>query len=143
MWFCLALAGWWASRSTGLALARGLQIRRAIMDLTHQHLEPIFENIFDLLEGTPGQVAQFEPWAIDQAARLRNAATAGKASLRFEADLIRGELERMKVPASFTRMTTERTERMRLCQRMWLTGLLDFVDDLVAEPSSDEVPWSA
>lgn len=113
------------------------------MDLTHQHLEPIFENIFDLLGGTPGQIEAFEPWAIDQALRLRNAATGGRASLRYEAELMREELEQMKVPASFTRMTTERTERMRLCQRQWLTGLLDFVDDLLGAPADDDVPWAA
>lgn len=113
------------------------------MDLTHQHLEPIFESIFDLLEGTPGQVEQFEPWAIEQAQRLRDAAALGKASLGFEADLMRDELEQMKVPRSFTRMTTERSERMRLCQRMWLTGLLDFVDDLVVESPHGDVPWAS
>lgn len=113
------------------------------MDLTHQHLEPIFENIFNLLGATPGQLEQFEPWAIEQALRLRNAASGGTASLRFEAEMLRDELEQMKVPASFTRMTTERTERMRLCQRMWLTGLVDFVDDLVEAQPNDDVPWAA
>lgn len=113
------------------------------MDLTHQHLEPIFENIVELLGSTPGQLEQFEPWATDQALRLRNAATAGRESLRFEADLMRDELDEMKAPPSFERMITERTERLRLCQRLWLTGLVDFVDDLVDGPPQHDVPWAA
>lgn len=113
------------------------------MDLTHQHLEPIFENIVDLLGSTPGQLERFEPWATEQAQRLRNAAAGGRASLLFEADLIRVELVEMKAPESFERMTTDRTERLKLCQRLWLTGLLDFVDDLLGEGPQLEVPWAA
>ncbi|MDP1827185.1 MAG: hypothetical protein Q8L48_28185 [Archangium sp.] len=101
------------------------------MDLTHQHLSPIFENIVNLLDKTPGQFAQFEPWAIEQQRRLRRAADHGKPSLAYEAELLRDELSNMSPPVEFERMITERTERMRLCQRLWLTGLLDFVDDLM------------
>lgn len=113
------------------------------MDLTHQHLAPIFENIVDLLGGTPGQLEQFEPWARDQALRLRNAAAGGRESLRFEADLLREELEEMKGPPSFERLTTDRTERRKLAQRLWLTGLLDFVDDLLDVPAQHDVPWAS
>lgn len=113
------------------------------MDLTHQHLEPIFESIVELLGSTPGQLERFEPWATEQAVRLRSAATAGPERLLSEAELMRSELAQMKAPPSFERMITERTERMRLCQRLWLTGLLDFVDDLVEGPPEHDVPWVA
>lgn len=101
------------------------------MDLTHQHLSPIFENIANLLDKTPGQLEQFEPWAIEQQRRLRRAADHGKPCLASEAELLRDELAHLSPPVEFERMITERTERMRLCQRLWLTGLLDFVDDLI------------
>lgn len=113
------------------------------MDLTRQHLSPIFENIAELLGGTPGLLEQFEPWATAQARRLRDAASAGAASVAYEAELLRAELEQMEVPASFTRMTTDRTERLHLCQRLWLTGLIDFVDDLLAAQAEGARPRAA
>ena len=112
------------------------------MDLTRQHLTPIFENIVNLLGTVPGQLEQFEPWANEQALRLRRAAEHGKPSLSYEADLLRDELNLMVTPPDFDRMMTERTERMRLCQRLWLTGLCDFVDDLMEQPAED-LPWAA
>ena len=112
-------------------------------DLTRQHLAPIFENIVELLGSTPGQLQQFEPWAKEQALRLRRAAEHGKPSLAYEADLLREELSLMITPTNFERMMTERTERMRLCQRLWLTGLVDFVDDLMEDQPPSGLPWAA
>jgi hypothetical protein len=106
------------------------------MDLTRHHLAPIFENIINLLGATSGQLELFEPWAQEQSLRLRRAAEHGKPSLSYEAELLRDELHHMLTPVDLERMLTERTERMRLCQRMWLTGLIDFVDDLL----DDQVP---
>ena len=106
------------------------------MNLTHQHLHPIFASITNLLGSTPEQLEQFEGWANDQALRLRRAAEQGKASLAYESELLRDDLDLLTPPAEFERMLTERTERMRLCQRLWLTGLTDFVDDLL----EDQVP---
>jgi hypothetical protein len=113
------------------------------MDLTHQHLGPIFENIAELLGAVPGQLEQFEPWANEQSNRLRRAAAHGIASLSFEADLMRQDLTKLAPPVEFERMLTERTERMRLCQRQWLTGLLDFVDDLLEDHQVPQLPWAA
>jgi hypothetical protein len=113
------------------------------MDLTRQHLGPIFENVAALLEAVPGQLEQFEPWANEQSHRLHRAAAHGLASLSFEAELMREELALLKPPAEFERMLSERTERMRLCQRQWLTGLLDFVDDLIEDHQVPQLPWAA
>lgn len=101
------------------------------MNLAHHHLHPIFENITLLLSPTPGMLELFEPWADAQTARLLNAAQHGTASLAYEADLMREELLLLTPPPSIQEQLTERTDRMRLCQRQWLTGLLDFVDDLL------------
>jgi hypothetical protein len=106
------------------------------MDLTHQHLQPIFASINTLLSANPEQLDQFEVWANEQALRLRRSAEQGKASLAYESELLRDDLSLLTPPAEFERMLTERTERMRLCQRLWLTGLTDFVDDLL----EDQVP---
>lgn len=104
-----------------------------MMPLTARHLGPIFENIATLLSSTPGALEQFEPWASEQARRLVRAADHGIASLAYEAELLRDDLQHLLPPPEFERMLTERTERMRLCQRQWLTGLVDFVDDLITE----------
>ena len=101
------------------------------MQMTDQHLRPIFENITDLLGSDPGTFEAFAHWAAQQARRLREAADHGTPSLAYEAELIRDELSQLQAAADFTTMLTERTERIRLCQRQWLTGLLDFVDDLL------------
>jgi|GEM_PF-5623611 hypothetical protein len=111
------------------------------MDLTRRHLGPIFENIAEILPSA--QLEQFEPWAIEQALRLRRAAQHGTASLSYEAELLREELMHLTPPKEFERMLTERTERMRLCQRQWLTGLLDFVDDLLDDHEISLLPWAA
>jgi hypothetical protein len=103
------------------------------MDLVHQHLHPIFENITLLLSPTTGMLEQFEPWADEQTARLLRAAQHGTPSLAYEAELMREELMLLTPPPSIEETLTERTERMRLCQRQWLTGLLDFVDDLIGD----------
>ena len=68
------------------------------MDLTRQHLAPIFENIVHLLGTQPGQLELFEPWANEQALRLRRAAVHGKPSLSYEAELLRDELNLMIEP---------------------------------------------
>ncbi|MFO0594551.1 MAG: hypothetical protein U0228_04585 [Myxococcaceae bacterium] len=104
------------------------------MELTERHLAPIFENITVLLQPLPGMLEQFEPWADAQTDRLRRAAQFGVASLAFEAEQMRDELALLTPPAEFDRMLTERSERVRLCQRQWLTGLIDFVDDLIGDP---------
>lgn len=108
--------------------------------LTSRHLAPIFGNISVLLECLPGGLEQFEPWAQAQAARLVRASAHGTASLVYEAELLRDELQLLTPPPEFEKMLTERSERMRLCQRQWLTGLIDFVDDLV---TAEEAPRRA
>lgn len=114
------------------------------MTLTHQHLQPILASIADLLGPAPDQFDQFGAWANEQALRLRRSADQGKASLVSESELLRDELGLLTPPAEFERRQTERTERMRLCQRLWLTGLIDFVDDLLEEDHSPEqLPWAA
>ena len=113
------------------------------MDLTQQHLQPIFASITDLLGPAPDQFDQFGAWANEQALRLRRSADQGKASLAYEAELLRDELSLLTPPAEFERMLTERTERMRLCQRLWLTGLIDFVDDLLQDFVTEQMPWAA
>ncbi len=112
------------------------------MDLTHQHLSPIFENIAELLATSPGQLEQFEPWAKEQAGRLKRAAEHGTPSLAYEAELLREELALLSSPGDLVKMLTGRSERMRLCQRQWITGLLDFVDDLL-DDAPELVPWAA
>lgn len=106
------------------------------MNLTARHLEPIFENIAALLGATPGQLEQFEPWATEQTRRLARSAKHGVAAVAYELELMREELAHLQPPPEFERMLTERTERMRLCQRQWLIGVLDFAEDLLA----DEAP---
>lgn len=113
------------------------------MQLTQQHLGPIFENISALLDADPGQLQTFEPWAVSQIVRLRHAAESGTSALAWEAELMREELGALQVRTDFTTMVTVRTERIRLCQRQWLTGLLDFVDDLLDGPKAASVPWAA
>lgn len=111
------------------------------MELTRQHLVPIFEHIVELLGPAPGQLEQFEPWAKEQTVRLRLAAERGRPSIGAEAALLREELALMTRPEELDQVPTERTARMRLCQRLWLTGLLDFVDDLLETPDA-LVPWA-
>jgi hypothetical protein len=101
------------------------------MKLAERHLAPIFEHIVDMLSRSPQQLEIFETWAASQMNRLHAAAKHGTASLSFEAELLREDLTLLSPPEDFVAMITERTERMRLCQRLWLTGLLDFVDDLL------------
>ena len=113
------------------------------MQLTQQHLGPIFENICSLLEADPGQLQTFEPWAVNQIVRLRRATESGTVALAWEAELLRDELTALKASVDFTTMVTVRTERMRLCQRQWLTGLLDFVDDLLDGPGASTLQWAA
>lgn len=113
------------------------------MDLTRQHLQPIFASITDLLGPAPDQLDQFGLWANEQALRLRRSADQGKASLASESELLRFELGLLTPPAEFERMLTERTELMRLCQRLWLTGLIDFVDDLLEARVPEPLPWAA
>lgn len=113
------------------------------MDLTQQHLQPIFASIKDLLGQAPDQFDQFGAWANEQALRLRRSADRGSASLASESELLREELGLLTPPAEFERALTERTERMRLCQRLWLTGLIDFVDDLLRDSGHEQQPWAA
>ncbi|MBL8910100.1 MAG: hypothetical protein JNM17_05275 [Archangium sp.] len=101
------------------------------MDLAQRHLGPIFEHIVVLLSRSPEQLEIFEAWAASQMNRLHHSARHGPAALSFEAELLREDLMLLAPPEDFDAMLTERTERMRLCQRQWLTGLLDFVDDLL------------
>jgi hypothetical protein len=110
------------------------------MKLAERHLSPIFERIVELLTRSPEQLEVFETWASSQMNRLHHAARHGPASLLFEAELLREDLSLLTPPEDFVAMITERTERMRLCQRLWLTGLIDFVDDLL--DAADTIPLS-
>ncbi|MFT3706182.1 MAG: hypothetical protein QM817_00820 [Archangium sp.] len=102
------------------------------MKLAERHLSPIFEHIVDMLSRSSSeQLEIFETWAASQMNRLHHAARHGPASLSFEAELLREDLSLLTPPEDFVAMITSRTERMRLCQRLWLTGLIDFVDDLL------------
>lgn len=101
------------------------------MELADRHLKPIFENIVVLLADEPGQIELFEPWASGQVSRLLLAARNGPASLAYEAEQIREELALLTPPPTIHETLTEHTRKMRLCQRQWLTGVLDFVDDLL------------
>lgn len=111
------------------------------MELTRQHLTPVFDNITALLQAEPGQLEAFEPWAVEQALRLRRAAEAGQPNLAMEARLLREELTSM-TPLEPERGPTERNERMNLCHRLWLNGLLNFVDTLVSD-QQPMVPWAS
>lgn len=100
------------------------------MELTRQHLAPIFEDIARLLGPTPGQLEQFEPWATEQAQRLRRSAEIGTPSLAFEAELLQDELSHLVQPLPAQNTSAD---RMRQCQRLWLTGLIGFVDELLED----------
>lgn len=101
------------------------------MDLTHQLLSPVFERIGDILAAQPGQLAQFETWANAQSLRLKGAADRGMTTLAYEAEMLREQLKVLQQPAS----------PMQFCQQIWLTGLIDFVEDLLKEATPDDVPW--
>lgn len=109
------------------------------MQLTNQHLRPIFENISALLAGEPEVFEAFAHWAAQQAHRFVEAGSHGTPSLAYEAELVRDELSMLQAAVDFTTMITERTERLRLCQRQWLTGLLDFVDDVLEGAESSQL----
>jgi hypothetical protein len=110
------------------------------MDLAHQYLEPIVENCTALLGPAPDQLARFEAWAQQRLWRLRQAAPCGPAAVRAVTQELRAELDELAPPVDLEAALTERRARMRLCQRQWLTGLLDFVDELLA---TTDVPWAA
>lgn len=109
------------------------------MELAQRHLGPIFEHIVFLLSRSPEQLEIFEAWAASQMSRLHHSAQHGSAALSFEVELLREDLALLSPPEDFDAMLTERTERMRLCQRQWLTGLLDFVDDLLDGPQTQRL----
>ncbi len=113
------------------------------MELTRRHLAPIFQNIVKVLCVSPGQLELFEPWAIEQARKLRKAAEHSKLSLTYEADLLREELAQLSTPSGPQSMAGELDEQIRWCKSMWLTGLLDVVDDLLDEAESAAYPWAA
>lgn len=105
------------------------------MNLTNHHLQPILASITAMLGHAPDQLAIFTDWADQQALRLRRAVEKGREFLVSESDLLRDDLNLLTPPCEFDKLVTQRTERMRLCQRLWLTGLIDFVDDLLVEPA--------
>ncbi len=107
------------------------------MTLTQQHLAPLLSSITSLLGSVPDQLEPFERWAHRQALRLKSSAEKGSANLALESNLLRDELVLMTPRAGFETMFTERTERIRTCQRIWLTGLIDFVDDLLDVPVAE------
>lgn len=121
-----------APLTTGLACA--VQTARA-MNLTNHHLQPILAGITSMLGHAPDQLTIFTDWADQQALRLRRSVEKGREFLVSEAELLRDDLNLLTPPCEFDKVVTERTERMRLCQRLWLTGLIDFVDDLLLEPA--------
>lgn len=101
------------------------------MNLTQQHLAPILASTASLLRTAPMHLEQFERWAHEQALRLKRAADQGSANLARESNLLRVELVAMSPRPSFESIYTERSEQTRQCQRLWLTALTDFVDDLL------------
>lgn len=110
------------------------------MDLAHRHLASILENCTELLEPAPDQLGAFAAWATERLWRLRQAATCGRSAVRSVVERLRVELDGLAPPEDLERALTERSERMRLCKRQWLTGLIDFVDELLAVT---DVPWAA
>jgi len=113
------------------------------MNLTQQHLAPILASITTLLRTAPDHLEQFERWALEQALRLRRSADLGRANLGCESNLLRDELTLLAPRPGFEKMFTERTERIRTCQRLWLTGLVDFVDDLLGVPGAPSTRGAA
>lgn len=108
------------------------------MNLTNQHLQPILASITDTLAPMPAQLELFSDWADQQALRLRRAVEKGRQFLVAEAALLRDDLNLFTPPCEFDgQYLTARTERLRLCQQLWLTGLIDFVDDLLMEPKTE------
>jgi hypothetical protein len=104
------------------------------MNLTNQHLQPILVSITSTLAPMPDQLEIFTDWADQQALRLRRAVEKGREFLVAEAALLRDDLNLFTPPCEFDgQHLTARTERLRLCQQLWLTGLIDFVDDLLLE----------
>jgi hypothetical protein len=101
------------------------------MELAHQHLTPVFENIVQMLGATPGELNAFAPWAMELTQRLQRAAEEGKHSLTHEAKLLRQELKSMMGTGENDVALESAQDRMRVCRRLWLTGLLDFVDELL------------
>lgn len=108
------------------------------MKLTHPRLRPILESITELLS-TDGALQRFEAWAMTSAAALHRSAALGVSCLAQEAAALRDELEQLnRAPAPFT----AEASRLRLCQQLWLTGLADFVDELLLDEQTQEVhPW--
>lgn len=112
------------------------------MSLTNQHLQPILANITNMLGHTPDQLAIFTDWADQQALRLRRSVEKGREFLVSESALLRDDLNLLTPPCEFDQTVTLRTERMRLCQRLWLAGLIDFVDDLLLDrPEPQATAW--
>jgi hypothetical protein len=113
------------------------------MNLTNHHLQPILASITAMLGHTPEQLAIFNDWAGEQALRLRRSVEKGREFLVGEAELLRDDLHLLSPPCEFDKVITIRTERMRMCQRLWLTGLIDFVDDLLLEAEEGQTAaWS-
>jgi hypothetical protein len=105
------------------------------MNLTNHHLQPILASITSMLAPAPDQLAIFTDWADEQALRLRRSVEKGREFLVSEAAMLRDDLNLYTPPCEFDHGVSARTERMRLCQQLWLTGLIDFVDDLLKEPT--------
>lgn len=107
------------------------------MRLTHPHLRPIVQTITELLK--PAALQDFEAWALTWSGSLQRSAELGVSCLAREAAAMRDELERL---AEISEHATAEAARFRLCQQLWLTGLADFVDDLLAEEQTCELhPW--
>lgn len=113
------------------------------MELAHQHLTPIFENIVQMLGATPGELDAFAPWAMALTQRLQHAAQEGSRALNGEARALRQELKHMTGPLGDDVALDDPHERMRLCQRLWLTGLLDFIDDLLESDATQITEYPA
>lgn len=100
------------------------------MDLTHQLLSPILQQISDILAAQPGHLEKFEAWANAQSLRLRRAADQGLSTLAYEAELLRAQ-----------QTWTRPVDPLEACKQLWLAGLIELVDDLLEDKAPEEVPW--